>query len=114
VDNQVAVTHCDTLIGEMDWSKQSYTISRFFDLPGDFIIEGVQVGRAIRKWLRRNPDTPLPVDTVYYFQWPHLDLTKGQTSILKGCQSVWWKDCYPFLNTLGVHMIIPLGGFKAV
>lgn len=40
---------------DLEWSEASEAASRWLDDPGPWIIEGVMVPRALRKWRRRQP-----------------------------------------------------------
>jgi adenylate kinase family enzyme len=84
----LGILHGDDLIGKLDWSEASEEISRWIDYPGQWIIEGVQVGRALRKWLNRNPEGK-PADIIYYSFDPWITLTNGQSTMNKGCKTVW-------------------------
>jgi hypothetical protein len=83
------VRHTDDLIGHLPWSGVSQVIAdQWLTAPGPWIIEGVAVGRALRKWLRANP-TGKPCDEVVLLWAPHAALTQGQASMAKGCAKVW-------------------------
>lgn len=82
------VLHGDDLIGKKEWSEASEEISRWFDHEGDFIIEGVQVARALRKWFARNP-VGIPADAIYHSDTPFVELNKGQAAMLKDHETVW-------------------------
>lgn len=69
-------THHSDDIKHLAWSDSSEFASRWFSEQGDFIVEGVQMARALRKWLAANPGQPLDIDIVF--------LTKPQTLLLKG------------------------------
>lgn len=73
------------------WSEASEMVSRWFDLPGPWIIEGVVVPRAIRKWKQRledenadksRKDTP-PWDKILVLRHPHRPLLPGQQTMGK-------------------------------
>lgn len=70
------------------WSQQSDHASRWFDDPGDWICEGVQMARALRKWLKTNPpDKPLDADVVMLRQ-PMVPQRDGQKAMMKGVETV--------------------------
>ena len=79
--------HGDDLIGKLEWSESSEEISKWFGKPGNWIIEGVQIARALRKWLARN-DEGLPFDKLYLGRIPKVELSKGQDAMAKGCFKV--------------------------
>lgn len=68
----------------LDWSEASTEVSLWFDWPGDFIVEGVVIPRALRKWQLRNPDRPPPLDKFIIIPEPKILLTKtGQQTMQK-------------------------------
>jgi hypothetical protein len=72
----------------LSWSEASYVVSTWFDAPGPWIIEGMVIPRALRKWKERNPGLPPPVDRMIYLQRPHQRLTPGQMAMGKGLDTV--------------------------
>lgn len=70
-----------------NWSKSSEHASKWFDEPGDWICEGVQMARALRKWLKANPDKPLDVD-LFLLRQPMVPQRDGQKSMMKGVETV--------------------------
>lgn len=81
------VSHSDTLL-ELPWSEQSLVVSRWFDELGPWVIEGVTVTRALRKWLSRNPEGK-PCDRVIYLTGSRIQLSVGQERMKKGVDTVW-------------------------
>ena len=81
------VRHCDELL-ELPWSEQSRVVSEWFDEEGPWVIEGVTVGRALRKWLERNGEGK-PADRVIFLNEPFGELSIGQERMAKGCRTVW-------------------------
>lgn len=82
------VRHTDDLI-DMGWSEASAEVARWFDEPGPFIIEGVAVLRALRKWKAAHPGEPPPIDRLYYLpRGEFCHLARGQESMGKGCDTV--------------------------
>lgn len=69
------------------WSEQSDHASKWLDEPGDWICEGVQMARALRKWLAANPDKPLDADILTLHQ-PFETRLPGQESMTKGVFTV--------------------------
>jgi GTPase SAR1 family protein len=82
------VRHTDDLIGRHDWSAASAEVATWLDEPGPWIIEGVSVSRALRKWREGHPGDPPPVDRVIYLETPHEPLSKGQSAMAKGVATV--------------------------
>lgn len=82
------IRHTDDLIGTHDWSEASQQVSEWLDAPGPWIIEGVAVSRALRKWRDQHPGEPPPVDRVIYLSEPHEALTRAQAAMAKGVRKV--------------------------
>jgi hypothetical protein len=72
----------------LGWSEASQRVSEWLDAPGPWIIEGVAVCRALRKWREAHPGEP-PVDKVIRLTAPHVALTKRQAAMAKGEETVW-------------------------
>ena len=98
-----AVRHADSLIGQLEWSEASEEVSRWLDEPGAWIVEGVSAPRAIRKWLRANPDKPLPA-TIVHFREPVQVQTDKQRAMAKGVETV-WREILPELRRRGAEVI---------
>lgn len=92
----------DDLIGKFDWSDASAEVATWFDAPGPWIIEGVAVSRALRKWMANHPGGPPPVDRVIYLSEPHESLSTGQASMAKGVRKV-HDEIEPWLNEHGIR-----------
>jgi adenylate kinase family enzyme len=84
----VDVKHTDDLIEDQAWSEASQTVAAWLNAPGPWIIEGVAVPRAVRKWLVANGNGK-PCDRIYWLGDPKVTLTDGQRTMAKGCQTVW-------------------------
>lgn len=100
----VQVYPTDSII-KTDWSETSQLASTWFDTAPTFIIEGVAVPRAIRKWLARNP-TGKPCDKLYWLAPAYVPLTKGQEAMSKGCFTV-FKEIRAELERRGVEVVMP-------
>lgn len=81
------VRHTDDLI-HLGWSGASQAACGWFDEPGPWIIEGVAVSRALRKWRDQHPGEPPPVDRVIYLAEPHETLVYGQRVMASGVRTV--------------------------
>jgi len=81
------VIHTDDYI-ELGWSESSLAVSHLFDEEGPWVIEGVIVPRALRKWLGRNEEGK-PADRVIFLNDPRQALSKGRAGMAKGCRTVW-------------------------
>lgn len=91
----------DDLIGKLDWSAASAEVATWLDAPGPWIIEGVSVSRALRKWREQHPGERPPVDRVIYLAEPHEPLSKGQATMAKGVSTV-HDEITPWLNQHGI------------
>lgn len=94
------VRHTDDLVATHDWSGASLAASRWFDEPGAWVVEGVAVPRAARKWLARN-ETGKPFDHAIVLRTPRQPLTPGQHTMASGCETV-WAEIEPELRRRGV------------
>lgn len=92
----------DDLI-HLGWSEASAAAALWLDEPGPWIIEGVAVARALRKWREANPGARPPVDRVIRLTTPHVDLSRGQASMAKGEETV-WAEIEPWLLENGVEV----------
>lgn len=106
------VRHTDDLVGIMPWSEQSAEVARWLCLGGSWIVEGVAVGRALRKWLENAEPNAKPCDVALYLDSPHERLTPAQEAMRKGCLTV-WQQVLPELVTRRVVIagsLAELGG----
>lgn len=81
----------DDLIKGSEWSEASEKASLWLDEPGPWVIEGVAVVRALRKWLARHPPPGdgLPFDEMHWYRKLKCASTKGQNVLGKACETVW-------------------------
>jgi dephospho-CoA kinase len=84
----LVVRHTDDLLATHDWSAASQAVSLWFDAPGDWIIEGCVVTRALRKWHYAHPDAAPPIDKLYHLIYPHRNLTADQSTMAIGIATV--------------------------
>jgi hypothetical protein len=84
--HDATVRHTDSLIG-LGWSEASAAAAEWLSLPGPWIIEGVAVPRALRKWLASNQGKP--ADVVHWLGSERVPLSPGQASMGLGCRKVW-------------------------
>lgn len=81
------VLHTDDLISPyLEWSELSERVSEWFDDTYD-VIEGVAAARALRKWLKRNPEGA-PCDRIVYLTRYHEEPSKSQAAMTKGIDTV--------------------------
>jgi len=84
----IPARHSDTLIQDLAWSDASAEVAKWFDEPGPWLIEGVAVVRALRKWLLAHPEGK-PCDRVLFLVDPVVEQTPGQKAMAKGCATIW-------------------------
>lgn len=102
------VLHTDDLIdrlaqlGKDGWSEASRIASTWLDEPGPWIIEGVAVSRALRKWKEAHPGEKPPVDRVIFCATAHVERTTGQTAMARGVETVHRNDVEPWLEEHGI------------
>jgi hypothetical protein len=95
--------HTDDLI-PLGWSEASQAAALWLDEPGPWIIEGVAVSRALRKWRDQHPGERPPVDRVIRLTEPHIVLTHQQAVMSKGEETV-WNEVGPWLFYSGVPVV---------
>ena len=82
-----------------EWSEASEAISFWFDEPGPWIIEGVVIPRALRKWRKRHPGEAPPFDQLIVMPQPKLEgLKPGQIAMGRGVDTVLLGFVEWFLN----------------
>lgn len=96
------VIHTDIFaLGGADFSTQSEAAASLLGRDGDWTMEGVTAVRALRKWMETHPEKPC--DRVVRLTVPHERLTLGQTSLAKGCDTV-FREIEPELRRRGVEI----------
>jgi adenylate kinase family enzyme len=90
------------------WSDSSELISHWFDAPGPWVIEGVQVPRALRKWLARE-DAGLPFDRCILLTGALVALKPGQHRMAVELFKV-WEQVFPVLRRRGAR--VEIGGYR--
>jgi hypothetical protein len=87
----------------LGWSEASEAVSHWFDEPGPWIIEGVAVPRALRKWHARNPDADPPIDKIIVLPHPdesqRVEMKAGQITMGRGHDTV-LRELEPWLASL--------------
>lgn len=86
-ESGLLIRHTDSLMETLEWSEASAEVARWINQPGPWIIEGVAVPRALRKWLAANVGKP--ADVIYWSDSAKVPLTRGQIVMSKGCDKVW-------------------------
>lgn len=99
----VAKVRCDEFIDTMNWSEASAHIATLIAQPGPYIIEGVQVARALRKLdLKRR--TTKPCDRLIILRnEPFEPWNAGRARMAKGLDTV-LDEILPDLRRLGVEV----------
>lgn len=73
----------------LEWSACSEWVARhWLELPGPWVIEGVAVPRALRKWRAMHPDAPPPCDELIIMSEPFMALTTKQLAMGDNLHSV--------------------------
>lgn len=85
-----------------DWSKESEIAAAMFDEPSAFVMEGMVVPRALRKWLASHPEGR-PVDEVLWMGDPKVETSGGQDAMGKGALTV-MREILPELQRRGVKV----------
>lgn len=81
----------------LGWSESSQEVSTWFDKPGPWIVEGVAVARALRKWQARNPGKQPPIDKLIILHKSHEKLNPKQIGMGKGIDTV-MREIMPWLK----------------
>lgn len=88
IGHPIEIFSTDTLKDSgLEWSEESLEVSRWFDAPGDLIVEGMVVPRALRKWLANNP-AGRPVDKLIWLPTPYIPISDGSAAMGKGAMTV--------------------------
>lgn len=94
----IPVKHTDDAL-DLGWSEASAEVASWMSMPGPWVIEGVAVPRAIRKFLAANPGKPC--DKVIWLDMPRVDTTPAQDTMAKGALTV-MAQILPELHARGV------------
>lgn len=102
---EVEVMHTDDLVGQCAWSEASEIVSDWFETSEDRIIEGVAVGRGLRKWLAKHPAPEKPCEQLTWKGEARLRLSKRQGGMAKVCADV-LAEIRPELEARGVRVVL--------
>lgn len=91
----IPALHTDDVI-RSKWSRQSEIVSEWFDKDGPWIIEGMSVPRALRKWIAAHPGEPRPYTRAICCWDPYVPLLPGQASMARGARTIWSQVCRQF------------------
>jgi hypothetical protein len=78
---------CSDQAMTLGWSEASEHVATWLDAPGPWIVEGVAVARALRKWIAAHPEGR-PCDLLLWSSTPRAERTPGQVTMGKGCETV--------------------------
>ncbi len=83
------------LLMHKTWEETPHVIIDVLHHFERYIVEGVQVGRALRKGLKP--------DIVIYLSHPHVEMSKGQITMAKGCETIFsdWVSTDHGVTVLG-------------
>jgi hypothetical protein len=95
------VFHTDDLI-PLGWVAAGAAAADWIDQPGPWVIEGVTVARALRRWLKRHDGAPC--DLIAFLARPAIPRTRGQEAMAKGCAKI-FSEIAPLLAARGVRRI---------
>jgi hypothetical protein len=99
------VKHTDDLM-HLDWSTASEGAAKWFDELGEWIVEGVAVPRALRKWMKANSGKPC--SKAIWLEQAYVERSAGQETMAKGCKTV-WLEILEELRARGVEIEYPTG-----
>jgi adenylate kinase family enzyme len=98
----VPVYHTDDAI-PLGWHEASAEVARWLERPGPWIIEGVAVPRALRKWLASHP-SGIPCEQCIVLRTPHIELHRGQIRMMQGLLTV-LQEIAPELRARGMEIV---------
>lgn len=87
----------------LGWGPDSDAAALWLSEPGPWIIHGVAMGRALKKWLDAN-HIGTPADVVVYLDSPTIERTAGQHVMASGCNTI-FAPVEQRLLERGVHVI---------
>lgn len=102
--------HSTDEVISLGWSEASLEVSTWLDAP-EWIIEGVALPRAFRKWRANHPGEPCPVDRLVHLTQNFRDLKPGEVSMGKGIDTV-LKELDGWLPAPVEHNFFMVGGTK--
>jgi len=79
---EIPVDHTDDY-KDLEWSEASNAVSLLLERAQDWIIEGVTIPRALRKWRMRYPESQPPFDWFIIMPHPRQFLGGGQDTMRK-------------------------------
>jgi dephospho-CoA kinase len=98
----VPVYHTDDAI-PLGWHAASAEVARWLTVPGPWIIEGVAIPRALRKYLAAHPEG-IPCEQCIVLRTPHIALHQGQIAMMRGLLTV-LGEIAPELRRRGMELV---------
>lgn len=86
----------------LGWSEGSAEVATWFNAPGPWVICGVAIPRALRKWLPTSDAKPCD-HVIVLVNEPFKRLNPGQLTMAKGHDKVWVEIAGPLIQR-GVHI----------
>jgi hypothetical protein len=100
--------HFDCAVGTddymgLEWSAVPDAVIGVLEKHEDWIVEGVQAARVLRRWARDRKNMP-HIDVVYYLTEPMAQQTNAHRAMAKSIATV-WKDVAPRLIADGTRIV---------
>lgn len=80
------VVHTDSFIAD-GWDKIPDNVIAKLEKETDFILEGCQAARVLRRWFAQDPEAP-KLERVVILTKPHVKRSPGQEAMAKGIRTV--------------------------
>lgn len=105
--------HFDCAVGTddfmcLEWSAVPDAVIGVLEKHEDWILEGVNAARVLRRWLRDRKDMP-KIDVVYYLTKPMAQQTNAHRAMSKSIATV-WKQIAPKLVVDGTRIVREVEG----
>ena len=98
-----ALIATDNYIG-VPWESVPDVVLERLSGMDDWILEGCQTARVLRRWFKADPENARKLTRVYYFDRPFVKRTPGQETMAKGIEKV-WREVVPVLARAEVEVI---------
>lgn len=95
-----ALLATDNFIG-VPWDEVPNAVLDVLRDKDDWILEGCQTARVLRRWFKQDPANVYQLTEVYFFDRPFVQRNRGQNAMGKGIQKV-WSEVRPLLIAAGV------------
>ena len=101
IDYAVAIGTDDFM--DLPWADVPDAVIDVLEKHDEWLVEGVNVARVLRRWIRDRGDMP-KIDVCYYLTTPMAPRTKAHESMSKAIATV-WKDVLPRLVADGTTIV---------